>query len=304
MSDITQNIRRAALNAGASLVGFAPAEFDERGLKDLKAYIERGAQGSMKYMEDYKKRVDPQAIFPGAKSVIVIAVNYWQKLPKSPKGHKKIALYAYGRDYHKVIKGILKKIVKQIEELDPKIKTKICVDTAPLLEKSYAVRAGIGFIGKNTTLITKEFGSYVLLGEILIDKKLTYSKVASGTCGRCTRCIDACPTQAITKPYTMDAKRCISYLTIESREEIPKELKSKIGNRLFGCDTCQEVCPYNKQFAKQTKVTDFLKPIAGRSIDPELIIRMKTEEDFVAHFAGSPLMRAKLKGLKRTLNSD
>jgi len=298
-SNISHEIKEFAKSKGASLIGFAPAEFDEIGGEHLKSFVQQGRQGSMSYLEDYEKRVDPQKLLPGAKSVIVIAVNYYREVPSTPEGHGSIARYAYGRDYHKVIKKLLQNIAQFIEEKEPEAKTKLCVDTAPLLEKSYAVKAGIGFIGKNTTLITPECGSYVLLGEILTDLRLEYDKPSEGTCGTCTRCLEGCPTKALTKPHEMDAKRCISYLTIEHKGPIPKQLQKPMGKRIFGCDICQEVCPYNKSLAKPGANKDFQKPIAGSSIRLKEILNMKTDEQFLDRFAGSPLMRTKRSGLQR-----
>jgi len=212
----------------------------------------------------------------------------------------KIARYAHGRDYHKVLKKLLKQLAAYINEQDPSAQTKLCVDSAPLLEKAYAVRAGLGFIGKNTTLITPQYGSYVLLGEILTNLELEYDQPADGTCGTCTRCIDACPTKAFAGPRELDAKRCISYLTIEHKGPIPQEFHKPMANWIFGCDICQEVCPYNKQFAKPLQLEAFKKvTIAGSSIPLDEILAIKDDEEYVARFAGSPLMRAKRAGLQR-----
>jgi epoxyqueuosine reductase len=235
----------------------------------------------------------------GTKSVIVIGINYYREAPPTPKNHGAVARYAFGKDYHKVIKKILKELEKFIKTLHPETQTKICVDSAPLPEKYYAVQAGLGFIGKNNTLITKEFGSYVLLGEILTTLKLNYDKPIPGTCGTCTRCLSACPTRALTNPYTMDARRCISYLTIENKTAIPKKFHTAINNRIFGCDACQDVCPYNKSFANPTNHRSLKTKIAGSALPLKEILALRTDEQFTARFAGSPLMRAKRKRLQR-----
>lgn len=297
---ISRGIKSFAKELGIDLIGFTPAVFDDEGLSHLANFIGKERQGDMHYLEDFKKRVDPNVLLPGAKSVIVIAINYFREQKPVPKGHGRVARYANGRDYHKVLKKLLKQLAAYIGEKDPSAETKLCVDSAPLLEKAYAVRAGIGFIGKNTTLITPQYGSYVLLGEILTNLELEYDQPADGTCGTCTRCIDACPTKAFAGPRELDAKKCISYLTIEHKGPIPEEFHKPMANWIFGCDICQEVCPYNKQFAKPLQLEAFKKvTIAGSSIPLEEILSIKDDEEYVARFAGSPLMRAKRAGLQR-----
>lgn len=282
------------------MIGIAPADFDMEGEEYLRNFIEKERQGDMQYLEDYKKRVDPAQLLPAAKSVIVIAVNYYRDVPETPAGHGRIARYANGRDYHKVLKKLLKQLAAFIQERHPDAAVRPCVDSAPLLEKAYAVRAGLGFIGKNTTLITPQFGSFVLLGELLTDLELHYDQPATGTCGTCTRCLDACPTDAFAGPRELDAKRCISYLTIEHKGPIPKEFHKPMGNLIFGCDICQEVCPYNQQFAKPLQLEAFKEvTIAGSSIPLQEILAIKDDEEYLQRFAGSPLMRAKRKGLQR-----
>lgn len=300
-------IREYAAQIGIDLIGFTTSAPDKEGLEKMRDFVKEKRHGRMSYMENFHLRANPAGILPQAKSVIVIALNYYREQPPLPAGHGKIARYAYGRDYHKVIKAYLKKLEKFILTKYPGAITKICVDSAPLSEKSYAVKAGLGFIGKNTTLITKEFGSYVLLGELLTDLEFEYDKPINpdkekngfGTCGTCTRCIDACPTKALIAPYKMDARRCVSYLTIENKKEIPPELTGAIGCRLFGCDICQEVCPYNKTYARPALQKDFNTSIAGSSLPLKDIISIKNDREYVARFAGSPLMRAKRSGLQR-----
>ncbi len=297
--ELTQNIKQKAKELGADLVGIASADFNEQQYTQLKNYVKEGRHGNLKYMEDYKLRSNPKNIVKNANSIIVIALNYYQEKPTIKKDEGIIARYAYGRDYHKTIKNILKKLLKYIEEKAPGEHHKIAVDTVPILEKYYAQQAGIGFIGKNTTIITKSYGSFILLGEIITTLKLKTDKPATGTCGTCTRCLEACPTKALKSPYIMDAKKCISYQTIENKEKIPPEIAKKIKNRLFGCDICQEVCPYNKAFAKQTKNKDFNKKIAGHTINLTKLKQL-TEEEFIKTYAGSPIMRPKLKKLQQT----
>lgn len=296
----SQDIKRFASSAGADIVGIASAEADFEGEKKLSDFVKHGRQGEMHYLEDYQKRVHPEMLLEGAQSVIVIGVNYYREVGETPPGHGRVARYAYGRDYHKVMRGILKKIAAYIAEQEPAAVCKICVDSAPLSEKSYAVKAGLGFIGKNTTLITPQFGSFVLLGEILTTLKLEYDRSRTGTCGTCTRCLDACPTRALIAPQQMDARRCVSYLTIEKKGPIPGEFHQAIGNRIFGCDTCQEVCPYNQQFARPLRMEELKKvKISGSSLPLQEILNIKTDEEYLKRFAGSPLMRAKREGLQR-----
>lgn len=297
---ISETIKTFARSIGVDLIGITPAVFDEEGEKRLRDFVAEKRNGDMHYLEDYRRRVDPQFLLPGAKSVIVIGINYYRESPPTPKNEGRIARYAYGRDYHKVLKKILKQINRFIEEQAPNFQSKICVDSAPILEKSYAQKAGLGFIGKNTTLITPEFGSWILLGEILTTLPLQYDEERTGTCGTCTRCMDACPTKAITGPGKLDATRCISYLTIEKKDEIPEEFHKPMGNLIFGCDICQEVCPYNIKFARPLELEAFQKiKIAGSSIPLQEILDIQTDEQFLERFAGSPIMRTKRKGLQR-----
>ena len=301
MDSPTTKIKNFAKSIGADLVGITAAEPHEEGQKHLQDFLQKNRQGQMHYLEDATARTNPQHLLPDCQSVIVIAINYYRDVPPTPKGHGRFARYAYGRDYHKVIKKILKQLAAFITENHPEAVCKPCVDSAPLLEKAYAVRAGLGFLGKNTTLITQQFGSYVLLGELLTTLKLDYDQpLTGGTCGTCTRCIDACPTAAIVSPQQMDATRCISYLTIESREPIPQEFHAKMDNLIFGCDICQEVCPYNKAFAKPLTLQAFTEvKIAGLSMSLQEILDIPDDAAFTKKFAGSPVMRAKRSGLQR-----
>lgn len=305
LSSFTQAIKEHARSLGINLVGIAPAKDDSEGEQHLRTFIEKKHHGDMAWLESYQKRVRPEKLLPGAKSVIVIGVNYYREAPTTLSGHGRIARYAWGRDYHKILKKLLKQlaifICEQASHYDqPEPHLHFCVDSSPLLERSYAVKAGLGFIGKNTMLITPEFGSFVLLGEIVIDLELEYDRPATGTCGTCTRCIDACPTRAIIQPREIDARRCISYLTIENKGPIPEKFHKAMGNWIFGCDVCQEVCPYNKVFAKPLQLEAFKEvTIAGSSLPLKEILNIKTDEEYVQRFAGSPLMRAKRKGLRR-----
>jgi len=284
---------------GIDLIGFTRAEADPEGEQRLADFVNEGRHAGLPYLEDYKKRVHPEQLLSNAKTVIVIAINYYREKPETPETHGRIARYAYGRDYHKVLRGVLKKLIAHIQKIAPESENRLCVDTAPLLEKSYAVKAGLGFTGKNTTLITYEFGSFVLLGEILTSLPLAPDEPKTGTCGTCTRCIDACPTQALVSPGKMDARRCISYLTIEHKGPIPEEFHAPMKNLIFGCDICQEVCPYNKRAGPLKLEALKAVKIASHEISLAEIMSIKSDEDYLKRFAGSPLMRAKRTGLQR-----
>lgn len=299
----------ASQELGIDLIGICTAEPLLEARKNLEEFLQLGYQGEMNYLQEAEKRTNPNSLLSGAKSVIVIAINYYREKPETPLDQGRIARYAWGRDYHKVLRKVLKDLQKYLEQNWPDHQHKICVDSAPLMEKAFAEKAGIGFYGKNTTLINPKIGSFILLGEIIttlpLQPDIPSSNVASATCGTCTRCLDACPTQALIAPGRMDARRCISYLTIESKSPIPEEFSEATGNLIDGCDICQEVCPYNKSFAKPLTFEP-LKAIriAGDAIPLEEILTLKNTEEYLAKFAGSPLMRPKRQGLvKNALNA-
>lgn len=295
-----QQLKAFAKSIGIDLIGIAPATLDHQDEEHLRRYVELKHHGDMEYLEDYRKRLHPQTLLAEAKSVIVMAVNYYREVEPLPEGHGRVARYAYGRDYHKVIRKLLKQLEKFIMENLPEAKCRPCVDSAPLFERAFAVKAGLGFIGKNTTLITPEFGSFVLLGEMITTLELETDKPKTGTCGTCARCLAACPTRAIIAPGQLDARRCVSYLTIEKRGDIPAEFHQLIGDKIFGCDICQEVCPYNKSRAKPLELEAFKEvTIAGSSLPLDEILAIETDEKYLERFAGSPLMRAKRTGLQR-----
>jgi len=283
-------IKNAALELGFSHVGVARAEaLPEAPLLD---WLAQGYHGSMGWMaRDPKARLDPREIFAGCQTVISLAMNYYTPQPtKSDETHGRISRYARGRDYHKVLRKRLKALAQKIETLAPGTKTKICTDSTPVSEKAWAQRAGIGWQGKHTTLITHDVGSWIFLGEILTDLPLQPDPPHLDFCGSCNRCMEACPTQAITEPYVLDATRCIAYLTIENKTPPPTELASQMGDWIFGCDICQEVCPWNK-FSQTTEIADFFpKPQMERPLSDWLLMN---EETFFNQFAGTPIMRAK-----------
>lgn len=258
----------------------------------------------MHYLEKHTPlKTNPQKLLPNCQSIILVGFNYYQERTASQLETGQIARYAHGRDYHKVLGKRLKKVTKELQELYPDANFYANTDATPLLERKYAEQAGLGFIGKNTMTISLPYGSWFLVGEILTTQKLPASgptPTSHGTCGSCIRCLEVCPTGALTpnKPYQLDASKCISYLTIEHRGSIPTELRPLIGNWLFGCDLCQEVCPHNVR-AKITTEPDFLKPIAGHTQLLKEILTIKTDAEFLNKFAGSPVMRAKREGLIR-----
>lgn len=321
---ITEDLKKYAQEIGVDLIGITKAlPPDSVTKKNIRNFLDEGRQGDMTYLQKLPANFDPRALLPDAKSIIVIGLNYYQKKPTSSSPDLQtgiIARYAHGRDYHKVLRGKIRQIQRHLNQNIADIQTKICVDSTPIIEKYYAVQAGLGFIGKNTTLINPKIGSFFVLGELLTDFEFDYDRPlsaqregavigssgsrsqayqAGGSCAECTRCLEACPTKALTAPRTMDARKCISYLTIENKNPIPKNLANKMQNRIFGCDICQEVCPYNIAFAKQTKNPDFNKKIAGHEIPLREIEQIKSDEEYCTRFAGSPLMRAKRDGLQR-----
>lgn len=301
-------IAAESLKLGFDLCGFAPVGAAGARANLYSEWLDRGYHGTMDWMERTRTlRMDAGKLLPGAKSVVSVAMNYYTE-PPPPEGAKfgKISRYARFRDYHKVLRSKLKKLLAGIEERFPGVRGVICVDTKPILEKAYAEAAGLGWIGKNTCLLTKKLGSYVFLGEIILDAELPYGRPHADHCGSCTKCIEACPTQAIVAPYIIDARRCISYLTIETHAEVPPELEDKSGAWIFGCDVCQEVCPWNLRKAKSTTEPDFkpreviASPLlselasilkgAGDAENSDGFLRAK--ERFAKLFAGTPVMRA------------
>lgn len=308
-SPSTQIKTFAQKQLGIDLIGICSAEPVLQARKDLEEFLRLGYQGEMQYLEKAGLRTDPGQLLPGARSVIVIAINYYQEQGDLVPGHGRVARYAWGRDYHKVLRSVLKDLQKYLDQHWPKHQHKICVDSAPLMEKTFAEQAGLGFYGKNTTLINPDTGSFILLGEIVTTLPLDADAPRAGSCGTCTRCLDACPTGALLPPENgkprMDARRCISYLTIETKSPIPAELSEATGQLIAGCDICQEVCPYNKSFAKPLSFEPLKRVrIAGDSIPLEEILRIRTAEQYLKRFAGSPLMRPKREGLiKNALNA-
>ncbi|NIP31403.1 MAG: tRNA epoxyqueuosine(34) reductase QueG [Candidatus Dadabacteria bacterium] len=302
--NITNQIKNYAINLGFDLVGVTPAKFNDEGNYFVR-WLNEGYAGEMKYLErNSRKRVNIEEVLPNAKSVISCAINYNTDYPYSTnlKDKKKgwIARYAWGDDYHSVLIEMLNKLKNYLISLyDEGIGLKAYVDTGPVLEKVFSEKAGVGWIGKNTCLINQEMGSWLLIGEIITDIELKYDSKAVDRCGSCTRCIDACPTDAIVKPYVLDSRKCISYLTIELKDKIPVELREGLDNNVFGCDICQDVCPWNSK-ATVTEVENFQPRVNLFNPDLEYLLNLKQGE-FSREFKNSPIKRTKRKGLIRNV---
>ncbi|MDX2033624.1 MAG: tRNA epoxyqueuosine(34) reductase QueG [Blastocatellia bacterium] len=297
----SEEIKQKARELGFHKVGIVPAEaLTEAGAR-LREWIDRGFHGAMHYMaRDPEQRSDPRRLMPSARSVVCVGLNYYQPDPHADDpATGKISRYAWGDDYHEVLRDKLKILLAWILERQPGIEGKICVDTAPMMDKAWAVRAGFGWIGKHTNLITKEFGSWLFLGELLLSVELACdSLLEPDHCGKCTACIDACPTDAIIAPYQLDATRCISYGTIELRApDLPEPIRSHLENWVFGCDICQDVCPWSR-FSKPTDEIRFT-PRAGITAPPLQELIAMSQEDFSTRFRKSAIKRAKLAGLQR-----
>ena len=242
----TQFIKQAAAGLGFSFCGISKAEFLKDEAPRLEEWLRRQYQGKMSYLENYfDKRLDPTLLVPGAKSVVSLIYNYYPKKDLGRDGEYKIAKYAYGEDYHFVMKEKLKLLLEKIREGIGEVHGRAFVDSAPVMERAWAQHVGLGWIGKNSLLLNREMGSFLFLAEVIIDLPLEYDQPVKDYCGTCTACLDACPTDAITESHVVDGSKCISYFTIELKEAIPADVKGKFENWIFGCDICQDVCPSN-----------------------------------------------------------
>ncbi|MFM6976428.1 MAG: tRNA epoxyqueuosine(34) reductase QueG [Sphingobacteriaceae bacterium] len=298
----TQLIKQEAAELGFLFCGISPAGFLESEAPFLEKWLKSGYQGEMSYMENhFDKRLDPRLLVDGAKSVISLGLNYYTDALQSDAEAPKISSYAYGEDYHSVIKQKLKILLERIQVQIGEVNGRAFVDSAPVLDKAWAKKSGLGWVGKHTNLINKQVGSYFFLAELIIDLELAYDVAPQADhCGTCTRCLDACPTEAIVAPYVVDGSRCISYLTIELKNEIPNEFKGKMDNWMFGCDVCQQVCPWNR----------FAIPHKEKAFEPHpdlLGISKKdweeiSEEVFTKLFSKSAVKRTKFAGLKRNIS--
>ncbi|MDX9975116.1 MAG: tRNA epoxyqueuosine(34) reductase QueG [FCB group bacterium] len=304
MSNELQITRANAVKAHAKLLGFDACGIAEAGDVDpgdrLAQWLARGYHAGMAWMAATRElRRDIRRKLPGARSVVVVARNYYAPQPESETGIAKVARYAWGRDYHRVLRKPLRALEAFLAELEPGAQSEAFVDSGPVMEKAWAARAGIGWIGKNSLVLRRDLGSWFFLGVVATTLELAPDAPAHDRCGSCTACLDACPTQAIVEPRVVDSNRCIAYHTIENRNDIPEDLQPAFGDWAFGCDICQDVCPWNRR-PLTTSEADFL-PRAGRTaLDPD---EAGAWDDvrFLQRFAGSPLMRAKRLGLTRNL---
>jgi epoxyqueuosine reductase len=300
--ETARHIKKLARDARFDRCGIARAEAIGRG-DYLRAWLKAGRAGSMAYMHRHiDKRIDPRRLLDGARSVIVVALLYHPPQPDpapqggGPKG--RVARYAWGDDYHKILKKKLHTLTDRLRADFPgPFDAQACVDTAPLLEREWAAAAGIGWIGKNTTVLSRELGSYVFLGALVTTLDLPPDQPVEDHCGTCARCLEACPTSALVAPYQMDASRCVSYLTIEHRGEIPAKFHEPIGQWVFGCDVCQEVCPFNRE-APYTGEPRFTPRPLGPRLDLNEMLNW-TDEDFRDRLQGSAMKRATPATLKR-----
>lgn len=298
----TNLIKEKALSLGFHKVGIAPAKNLERS-DYLKEWLNKGYHGQMHWMENYlDKRLDVRKLYPDAKSVVAVALNYYTPYQHSTdKKYGKISRYAWGEDYHKILKKKLKQLLSEIKSEYPEVDGRLFVDTAPIQDKLWAAEAGIGWQGKNTNILTRDFGSWIFLGELVLNVELDYDQPMLDYCGSCSACIDACPTQAL-EPYKIDAIKCISYLTIEMWDKpIPEEYRDKLENWIFGCDICQDVCPWNR-FEKPTDMESF-QPQNGN--DNTLLSELEklTEDAFKLRFKKSPVKRSKHKNFIRNVQT-
>ncbi len=300
LKEISANIKIHAIQLGFDGCGISKAESLEQDSFRLTQWLNAGHHGEMTYMSAHpEKRNDPRKLLEGAGSVISVILNYYPKEIQFDPFAPKISKYAYGRDYHWVMKKKLKKLLDFINEEMGPVNGRYFVDSAPVLDRAWAAKAGLGWIGKNSNLISKEYGSFVFIGELVVDLELACDHPVKDYCGDCTRCIDACPTGAIVADRVIDSRKCISYHTIENKGEIPPEMKGKMENWVFGCDICQDVCPWNQN------LTPHREP--GFNPHPDLLKLTREEwfemdeEQFNRLFAGTPVMRTKYTGLKRNL---
>lgn len=287
--------RLGFLSCGISKAGFLEAEAPR-----LEKWLNENRNGQMQYMENhFDKRLDPTLLVDGAKSVISLLLNYYPSETQNPEAYK-ISKYAYGQDYHFVIKSKLKELLHSMQENIGEVGGRAFVDSAPVLDKAWAAKSGLGWIGKNSNLLSKQVGSFFFIAELIVDVELDYDTPVTDHCGSCTACIDACPTQAIVEPYVVDGSKCISYFTIELKDNLPMDMKGKFDDWMFGCDVCQDVCPWNR-FSKPHNEPLF-------NPHPDLLTMTKkdweeiTEDTFRAVFKKSAVKRTKFEGLKRNID--
>jgi epoxyqueuosine reductase len=293
-------IKDRAHALGFSYCGISKAEFLQDEAPRLEEWLKRNYQGKMQYLENYfDKRLDPTLLVPGAKSVVSLIFNYFPEKDLGEQSALKIAKYAYGEDYHFVLKDKLKSLLSEIQENIGDVDGRVFVDSAPVMERAWAKRSGLGWIGKNSLLLNRDVGSFFFIAELIIDLELEYDGPIKDYCGTCTACMDACPTEAITEPYVVDGSKCISYFTIELKGELPSDVKGKFENWIFGCDICQDVCPWNR-FSKPHHEEKFNPHPAIHQMEKNEWMEL-TEEVFHTIFKNSPIKRTKFEGLRRNI---
>lgn len=296
----TNLVKQFAAQLGFDYCGISKAEFLAEEAPRFETWLNQNKHGKMSYMENYfDKRLDPRLLVPDAKSIVSLMLNYYPEQLQNNEAPK-ISKYAYGNDYHEVIKGLLVQMMDKMREVIGDINGRVFVDSAPVMDKAWAKKSGMGWMGKNTNIINKQKGSFFFIAELIIDLELIPDGAVKDYCGTCKRCIDACPTDALVAPYKIDASKCISYFTIELKDEIPLDVKGKFNDWAFGCDICQDVCPWNR----------FSKPHHHQELKPnETLLNWSkndwydiSEEVFKVVLKHSPIKRTKYQGLKRNLN--
>ncbi len=293
-------IKSEAKRLGFDFVGISKAEFLEEEAPRLENWLNKNMHGQMSYMQNhFDKRLDPRILVPGAKSVVSLLLNYFPSQTQVDETAPKISKYAYGNDYHDVIKDKLNQLLQYIKENIGEVDGRVFVDSAPVLDRAWAQKSGLGWIGKNSNLINKQRGSFFFIAELIIDLELEADGPIKDYCGTCTKCIDACPTEAIVAPQIVDGSKCISYFTIELKDAIPADVKGKFDNWMFGCDVCQDVCPWNR-FSKPHQEPQF-NPASGLLEMTKKEWLELTEETFKKVFKDSAVKRTKFSGLTRNI---
>lgn len=298
--DRARLVKQMAADLGFSFCGISKAEFLEEEAPRLEEWLNRGYQGQMKYLENhFDKRLDPRLLVPGAKSVISLLYNYYPAADLARENGLHVAKYAYGEDYHFVIKDKLKTFLNRLREKIGDMDGRAFVDSAPVHERAWAQKSGLGWVGKNSLLLNRQMGSFFFLAELIVDLELEPDGPVKDYCGTCTACMDACPTEAIPEPYVVDGSKCISYFTIELKEEIPDAMKGKFENWIFGCDICQDVCPWNR-FAQPHREPRFAPPEQLGAMSKREWVEL-TQDVFEKLFRKSPVKRTGFEGLKRNI---
>jgi epoxyqueuosine reductase len=298
------SVKSMAMDVGLSLVGIADTSPHPRANEVFDNWLASGMHGGMSWLFRHReRRSDATTLLPGARSAVCVGLNYYQEVEKkqrdadSADGRGIFSIYVHGRDYHDVMGEMLERLDRRLEASFPGIRTVACVDTSPVSDRSMAIRAGIAWLGKNSSVISPKFGSWIFLGEILTDLDLRPDRPLETLCGKCTKCVDACPTGALDRPFVVDARRCISYLTIEERGEIPAALQKRIGRNVFGCDTCQSVCPFNNV---ATATSAFDRRDRSPLVDwPVERLSKISDEEFARNTEGSAVRRCKAGAMRR-----